>query len=307
MKPKIKPPRKRAGRRPKGLPRLNTAQFTDRSVYSRQHADMKAAVRRVVVEGVHVTDVANALGQSRQNVHDGVMRFLATTAEPMQRMAPHEFAYASRLRRNPNMVHAARLYLVEGYSVPEACKVAGAPDMQVKDLVKRMRSTIRRVAGALPPLGKGEVYTGPHPDWQWPTADEMNALAASCFVRSLSDMTYTRAHMVLVLKMAPSQVTKLTNSTLQFVINSVDSVVAQLGQYRAHIHFPKDAAYLSDLSQAMDKKATKPGIRFAIEAHLVHGIDLDTAANSATLASDVFFRAVRTTIHEMARARKKRL
>ena len=310
MEPDNKPARKRAGRKPPRVLRLDNKEFSSRRVYSRQNDNMKAAVRRVVVDGVDVTDVAKDLGHSRQNVHDGIVRFLTTTAAPMQRMAPREFAYAARLRRNPRLVQAARLYLVEGYSVPEASKEAGTSGMQVKALVKSMRRAIRRVDGILPPPSKGEVYNGPRPDWQWPTAQEMGDVAASCLVRQLSKMTYSRAYMVLVLKMSPSEVAKLTKGTLQFLLYSVDSVVAQLDQYRLHRHFPKDANYLSDLSRAMDAKSFKPAIRCAIEDYLVHGVDLDVAASNAKLDDDVvltrdaLFRAVRTTIHQMARMRK---
>ena len=140
----------------------------------------------------------------------------------------------------------------------------------------------------------------------------MNAVATCCLVRQLSQMTYSRAYMVLVLKMSPSEVTKLTNGALQFVLNSVDSVVAQLNQYRWHRQFPKDAEYLYDLSLALDTKQFKPALRCAIEAYLVHGVDLDRAAasakldNDAPLTPDDLSRAVRKTIHEIARVQKRR-
>lgn len=308
MEPDNQPTRKRAGRKPNGLPRLTPTEFSQRCVYSRQHDEMKAAVKRVVVAGGLVSDVAADLGHSRQNIHDGVNRFLDSTTWPMQRMSKPEFDFVARGRSTrQSLVEAARLYLVEGYSVPEACKATGEPDSLVKDMVKRMRASLRRVYGVLPPPERGAVYNGPYEGFDWPTSDEMKQLEESCLVRPAKAITYARASMVLVLKMSPSEVTKLTTSTLQFVIDSVDKVVERLEQHRFHMTFPKSDDYLEDMRLAAAKRVTNDTLRSAVEVYLGQEPDLGKAAAKAGVAEDVLFRAVRTTVHEMARRDKKRL
>ena len=308
MEPINQPTRKRVGRKPYGLPRLTSAEFSQRCLYSRQHEEMKAAVKRVVVAGGLVSDVAADLGHSRQNIHDGVSRFLDSTAWPTKHMSPQEFDFAKRGRSSrASLVEAARLYLVEGYSVSEACKATNESDILIKDLVKRMRSSLRRVYGVLPPPERGVVYTGPYEDFKWPTADEMDQLAESCLVRPAKAITYSRASMVLVLKMSPSEVTKLTTSTLQFVIDSVDKVVERLEQHRLHMQFPKSEDYLATMRLASAKRVSNDTLRCAVETYLGQEPDLANAALVADVGQDVLFRAVRTTVHEMARLKKNLL
>lgn len=309
MEPDKKPTtRQRVGRKPYSLPRMTPTEFKKRCLYSRQHESMKNAVQRVVVSGSLVSDVAADLGQTRQNVHDGVTRFLDSTEWPMQHMTPQEFEFASRGREvRASMLQAARLFLVEGYSYAQACKVTGTPDNQVKDLVKRMRQSLRRLYCVVKTPDPGAVYNPPHEGWEWPTAEEIEQLATSCLVRPTKAITYTRAAMVLVMHMSPSEVTKLTTSTRQFVIDSVDGVVERLEQQRFHLRFPKDASYLEDMRTAAAKRVAQAPLREAVEHYLGKEPNLDKAAAKAGVQVDALFRAVRTTVHEMARMERVRM
>lgn len=312
MEPNQTPERVRIGN-PGHLPRLTAPEFMHRCRYSGQNDDVKVAVRRVVVDGGLVAHVAADMGLSRQNVHDSVIRFLDTTKWPLARMTEQEFAYAAQRRSSSEpMLRAARLYLVEGYRWIEACRVTGTSDIHVKDLVKRMRATVRRAYAACPDLDmaavlahdRATVYSAPSAGWQWPTSEELDAMEASCLVRRYSAMTYYRAKLVLVLKMAPSEATKLTNSSLQFVINSVDKVVAQLEQYRTHVQFPKSHTYLEGMHRAAAKNVREP-LRSAVEFYLGTQHDLVSAAAMAGVPTETMASAVRSTVKEMDRSHRK--
>lgn len=290
--------------RPYQVHRLTTPEFFKRRKASRQRAAMKAAVELVVVGGVHMVDVAADMGRTRQNLQIGVQRFMRTTEVPPVRMTEAEFEFAARDRRNADQVEAARLYLVEGYSVPEASAAAGVTDAATKDMVKRMRGRLRRANGVLTPPDRGEAYALADAQWRRPTAEEIEAMASSCVVRRRSALAYMRAMLVLVDGKTPSEVAKFTNTLLPFVVANARKVESEVNQYRAHMQFPKKVAYLVTMRQAVAKRITNNDMRMGVEHYLGKEADLVKAAAVGGVSPEDLAKAVRVACHEMARMDK---
>lgn len=296
--------------KPKRVPlwrgyQVPASEFMARRRTSRQRPAMKEAVELVMVAGVHVEDVAASMGRSRQNLDIGIERFIRTTETPLVRMSAQEFEFAAKGRRNSALVDAARLYLVQGYSVPEASAACGVTDAATKDLVKRMRARLRHAGGQPPVPGKGDVYLVADANWVWPTAEEIEALTTSPVVRRRSQVAYERATLVLVNKLPPTEVARLTNTGLQFVLDSTDKVVDQLNRYRAHMHFPKTLPYLVAMRQAVARRVTQNALRLAVEHYFGVEADLEKAAAATGVHPEELAKAVRVAAHEMARMAPK--
>lgn len=283
--------------------RLTPPEFFQRRKTSRQREEMKFAVEQVMVGGVHLSDMAASMGSTRQNLLIGVNRFLRTTETPPVRMAEADFELAARGRRNPDQVNAARLYLVEGYSVAEAASASGVSESATKDMVKRMRDRVRRTAGRAP--GPGDVYEPADPAWVRPTHAEIEAMAASCVVRRRSPLAYTRAMLVLAGNKPPREVARMTGTMLCFVLENARKVESEVNQYRAHMAFPKSLPYLVAMRQAVAKRITNPALRAGVERYLGKEANLHKAATVAGVEPCDMERAVRMICHEMARMAKE--
>lgn len=290
--------------RPYQVPFIEAPEFFKRRKTSRQRAAMKAAVELVVVAGAPMADVAADMGRTRQNLQIGVKRFMRTTEVPPVRMTEAEFEFAARDRRKVAQLEAARLYLVEGYSTPEASAAAGITDAATKDMVKRMRGRLRRANGVLTPPDRGEPYALADAQWIRPTAEEIDAMASSCVVRRRSALAYLRATLVLVEDKTPTEVARFTDTMVPFVVNNARKVEAELNQYRAHMQFPKKVAYLVTMRQAVAKRITNNDMRMAVEHYLGKEADLAKAAAVGGVSPDDLAKAVRVTCHEMARMEK---